>query len=97
MGGIRRVRHDSSYRRWSRRDRLRFDCWSGSSGIDAWNLLETNGRATFTRITVERGIIFVVATQLLATAQPEEVLLMLREVAQVADQLEHEFFQKDEF
>jgi hypothetical protein len=66
-------------------------------GIDAWNLLETNGRATFTRITVERGIIFVVATQLLATAQPEEVLLMLREVAQVADLLEHDFFQKDEF
>jgi hypothetical protein len=66
-------------------------------GIDPWLLLEMNGRATFTRITVERAMIFVVASQLMETAQPEEVLLMLREVAQVADKLEQDFYQDDEF
>ncbi len=67
------------------------------AGIDPWQLLEMNGRATFARITVERTMIFVVASQLLATAQPEEVLLMLREVAEVADRLEQDFFQEDAF
>ncbi|GAC1637400.1 MAG: hypothetical protein NVS4B8_02160 [Herpetosiphon sp.] len=40
-------------------------------------------------------MIFVVASQLLETAQNEEVLLMLREVATVADRLEYELFNKD--
>ncbi len=65
--------------------------------IDPWLLLQANGQALFSRITVARQIIFVVASQLLVTAQPEEVLLMLREVADFADRLEHEYFQTDTF
>ena len=67
------------------------------AGIDPWLLLQANGQALFSRITVARQIIFVVASQLLVTAQPEEVLLMLREVADFADRLEHEYFQTDTF
>ena len=67
------------------------------AGIDPWLLLESNGEALFSRITVSRQMIFVIASQLLATAQPEEVLLMLREVAHFADRLERQFFQSDTF
>ena len=59
--------------------------------------LETNGKTLFSRITVAHQIIFVVASQLLATAQPEEVLLMMHEVAYVADDLERQLSTSDEF
>jgi hypothetical protein len=65
--------------------------------IDPWLLLQANGDSIFSRVTVARQIIFVVASQLLPTAQPEEVLLMLREVADLADRLEHELYQADRF
>jgi hypothetical protein len=42
-------------------------------------------------------MIFVVASQLLATAQPEEVLLMMHEVAHVADELERRLSASDVF
>jgi len=67
------------------------------SGLDPWHLLQLNGQASFSRITVARQMIFVVASQLLATAQAEEVLVMLREVANFADTLERQFFQTDQF
>lgn len=67
------------------------------AGIDPWFLLQANGQSFFSRITVSRQMIFVIATQLLPTAQPEEVLLMLHEVATFADQLEQRFFQSDTF
>ncbi|GAC1353400.1 MAG: hypothetical protein NVSMB42_08430 [Herpetosiphon sp.] len=63
--------------------------------IDPWYLLAQNDRTLFCRVTAVRGMIFVVASQLLETAQNEEVLLMLREVATVADRLEYELFNKD--
>lgn len=66
-------------------------------GIDPWALLEANGTAIFARITVSHQMLFVLASQLLATAQPEEVLLMLREVAMLADRLEREYFQADSY
>src|SRR3712207_803606 len=54
------------------------------AGIDPWRLLQANGEAIFSRITVSRQMIYVLASQLLTTAQAEEVLLMLREVAAFA-------------
>ena len=65
--------------------------------VDPWLLLEANGDLTFGRITVARDMIFVVASLLLTTAQPEEVLLTLREVADFADLLERRFFSSDTF
>ena len=67
------------------------------SGIDPWRLLQANDEASFSRITVAHEMVFVVASQLLKTAQPEEVLLMLREVASFADLLESRFFRSDTF
>lgn len=67
------------------------------AGIDPWFLLQANGQSFFSRVTVARQMIFVIATQLLPTADPEEVLLMLHEVALFADQLEQRFFQSDTF
>jgi inactivated superfamily I helicase len=66
-------------------------------GLDPWQLLEANGQSVFSRVTVSRQLIFVLASQLLATAQPEEVLLILREVATFADQLERKLFHADTF
>lgn len=68
-----------------------------AQSVDPWMLLETNGETLFSRITVARQIIFVVASQLLATAQPEEVLLMMHEVAHIADDLERRLSSSDEF
>lgn len=68
-----------------------------AQGVDPWLLLETNGETLFSRITVAHQIIFVVASQLLATAQPEEVLLMMHEVAHIADDLERQLSSVDEF
>ena len=65
--------------------------------IDPWRLLEANGQTIFSRVTVAGQMIYVIASQLLATAQPEEVLLMLREVAAFADQFESQLFRLDTF
>ncbi len=65
--------------------------------VDPWALLEANGTAIFCRVTVSHQMLFVLASQLLATAQPEEVLLMLREVATFSDRLEQQFFGSDSF
>lgn len=65
--------------------------------IDPWHLLQLNGQTTFSRITVARQIIFVLASQLLTTAEPEEVLLMIREVATFADHLEQRISGSDTF
>lgn len=67
------------------------------AGVDPWALLQANGTAIFARVTVSHQMLFVLASQLLDTAQPEEVLLMLREVAMFADRLEQEFFRADSF
>lgn len=64
--------------------------------LDPWYLLAMNDKTMFCRVAVVRQIIFVVASQLLETAQPQEVLLMLREVATTADQLEAQLFTRDE-
>lgn len=66
-------------------------------GIDPWRLLQANGKQIYSRIALLGNMIAVVACQLLPTAQPEEVLLMLREVAQFADQLERQLFIGDQF
>ena len=81
------------------RDIIDFVSTVGPAGseVDPWRLLEANGETTFSRITVAREMIFVIASQLLDTAQPEEVLLMLREVAHFADLLESRFFRSDTF
>ncbi len=68
-----------------------------TAAVDPWYLLEANGQALFSRVTVSRQMIYVIASQLLTTAQPEEVLLMLREVADFSDRLEHVLFQQDTF
>jgi 23S rRNA pseudoU1915 N3-methylase RlmH len=68
-----------------------------AQGADPWLLLQTNGQTLFSRVTVAHDMIFVVASQLLATAQPEEVLLMMHEVAHVADDLERGLSAADEF
>ena len=70
---------------------------SKQGDIDPWLLLRLNGQANFSRVTISGEMIFVVASQMLATAQPEEVLLMLREVATFADQIEQGFFGTDTF
>lgn len=62
-----------------------------------WDLLQLNGELILARITVARGMIFVVASQLLASAQPEEVLVMLHEVASRADELERRLSASDTF
>lgn len=67
------------------------------SRVDPWRLLAANGQAIFSRVTVSGQMIYVIASQLLTTAQPEEVLLMLREVAAFADQLEAQLFRSDTF
>lgn len=66
-------------------------------GIDPWRLLQLNGTAIYCRIALLNGMITVLASQLLHTAQPEEVLLILREVAQFADNLERTMFVADSF
>lgn len=68
-----------------------------AQGVDPWLLLQKNGETLFSRITVAHQMIFVVASQLLATAQPEEVLLMMHEVAHVADELERRLSASDVF
>lgn len=65
--------------------------------VDPWSLLEANGQTVFCRVTVSHQMIFVIASQLLPTAQAEEVLLMLHEVATFADQLERALFGMDRF
>lgn len=65
--------------------------------LDPWRLLQLNGNPVYSRVAVVNGTIVVIACQLLHTAQPEEVLLILREVAQFADQLERQFFVGDQF
>lgn len=59
-----------------------------SHRTDPWHLLTINDKTLFCRVAVVKKMIFVVASQLLETAQPQEVLLSLREVALTADQLE---------
>ena len=65
--------------------------------IDAWRLLQGNGHYVYCRVALLGTMVAVVACQLLHTAQPEEVLLMLREVAQTADQLERKMFVGDQY
>lgn len=62
---------------------------------DPWHLLTINDKTLFCRVAVVKGMIFVVASQLLETAQPQEVLLILREVALTADQLEAHLIGED--
>ncbi len=66
-------------------------------GIEPWSLLQANGTPIYSRVALLGNMIAVIASQLLHTAQPEEVLLILREVAQFADQLERRFFLGDRF
>lgn len=66
-------------------------------GIDPWHLLQQNAHPLYCRIAVINGMIVVLDCQLLHTAQPEEVLLVLREVAQFADLLERRLFLGDQF
>lgn len=49
--------------------------------IDPWQLLAQNSTPVFCRVAALNGMLVVIASQLLQTAQAEEVLLMLREVA----------------
>ena len=65
--------------------------------IDPWSLLRANSTPIYSRVALVGNMIAVIASQLLATAQPEEVLLILREVAQFADQLERKLFIGDHF
>lgn len=65
--------------------------------LDPWRLLATNATPLYCRIAVLNNMIVVVASQLLHTAQAEEVLLILREIAQFADQLERTMFFGDQF
>lgn len=65
--------------------------------IDAWRLLQGNGQYVYCRVALLGTMVAVIACQLLHTAQPEEVLLMLREVAQTADQLERQMFVGDQY
>lgn len=66
-------------------------------GIDSWALLKANGDLTYCRIALLGNAVAVIASQLLHTAQTEEVLLILREVAQCADKLERAYFVGDQF
>ncbi len=66
-------------------------------GIEPWSLLKANGSQIYCRVALLGTMIAVIACQLLHTAQAEEVLLILREVAQCADQLERTLFLGDEF
>lgn len=66
-------------------------------GIEPWNLLRANGSPIYSRVALLGNMIAVIACQLLNTAQAEEVLLILREVAQFADQLERQHFRGDLF
>ena len=66
-------------------------------GLDPWRLLATNSTPIYSRVVLLNNTLAVIACQLLHTAQPEEVLLILREVAQFADQLERQFFVGDQF
>lgn len=66
-------------------------------GLDAWTLLKANGELIYSRIALLGNMVAVIASQLLHTAQPEEVLLILREVAQCADKLERTYFVGDQF
>lgn len=66
-------------------------------GIEPWNLLRANGSPVYSRVALLGDMIGVIACQLLNTAQAEEVLLILREVAQFADQLERRHFMGDTF
>ena len=65
--------------------------------IDSWALLKTNGDLIYCRIALLGTTLAVIASQLLHTAQAEEVLLILREVAQCADKLERSYFLGDQF
>ncbi len=65
--------------------------------VDAWSLLRSNGNYIYCRVALLGSMVAVIASQLLQTAQPEEVLLMLREVAQAADQLERQMFLADHY
>jgi hypothetical protein len=66
-------------------------------GVEPWNLLKANGSPIYSRVALLGNMIVVIACQLLHTAQAEEVLLILREVAQFADQLERRHFHGDQF
>lgn len=66
-------------------------------GIEPWNLLRANSWPIYSRVALLGSMIAVIACQLLDTAQAEEVLLILREVAQFADQLERQHFRGDLF
>ncbi|WP_152541248.1 hypothetical protein [Kallotenue papyrolyticum] len=70
---------------------------AASGSIDAWRLLQVNGEPIYSRIALLGNMLAVIACQLLHTAQPEEVLLILREVAVFADRLERALFLGDEF
>lgn len=65
--------------------------------VDPWSLLRSNGNYIYCRVALLGSMVAVIASQLLQTAQPEEVLLMLREVAQAADQLERQMFLGDHY
>jgi|GEM_PF-1648784 len=66
-------------------------------GIDPWALLKANGTPIYSRVALLGSTIAVISSQLLHTAQAEEVLLIIREVAQFADQLERSTFLSDHF
>lgn len=68
-----------------------------SRGVDPWRLLQANGDPLYCRVAVIQGMVAVVGSQLLRTAQPEEVLLILREAAEFADRLERTLFLDDQF
>jgi hypothetical protein len=68
-----------------------------SRSVDPWRLLQANGEPLYCRVALLGSMVAVVASQLLRTAQPEEVLLILRESAEFADRLERTLFLHDQF
>ncbi len=66
-------------------------------GVDCWRLLRANASSTYGRVALIGDMVVVVASQLVHTAQAEEVLVILREVAHFADQLERELFLFDQY
>lgn len=66
-------------------------------GIEPWSLLRANSEPIYCRAALLGNMLAVIACQLLHTAQAEEVLLILREVAQFADRLERQLYSGDLF
>jgi hypothetical protein len=68
-----------------------------SRRVDPWRLLQANADPLYCRVAVINGMVAVIGSQLYHTAQPEEVLLILREAAEFADRLERTLFLHDQF